>query len=429
MSHQTIAEYPPESRLRRGARALTRGVVTGAANDDPSAIATFVSAGAAFGPAVLWVAPMCFPLMVAVIYLCAKLGKVAGRGLFDVLRQASPAWVGRALLLVTLPGYLIGAAADLGGMAEALAFVVPGSRPCLALLLGAAVLALQVFATYETLRAIFRWAALALLAYGVAAVLARPDWRAVLGGTFVPTLRLDANFLSLLVAMMGASLSAYIYSWQTNQEVQEAIAAGHFTPEERQGATRRELRQSRSDVACGMFFSALVLYFVTLAAAATLHRQGQTEIGSATAAARALRPVAGSAAEVLFALGIVAGGFLAVPVMTTGAANDLCQTFGWRYGLHAKPGDARRFYLVIATVTMLAVALNFAGVNPFRALVWSGVVQGFSAPLLLALILWLTNRRRVLGDKVNTWRANLVGGLALLVLCGAAATLAARWLG
>lgn len=240
-------------------------------------------------------------------------------------------------------------------------------------------------------------------------------------------LRLDAEFLSLLVAMMGASLSAYVYSWQTNQEVQEEIAAGRRTAEERQGATRRELRESRQDVTSGMFFSAFVLYFVTLAAAATLHRTGQTEIGSATEAAAALRPVAGSAAQALFALGIVAGGFLAVPVMTTGAANDLCQTFGWRYGLHAKARDARRFYLVIATVTALAVALNFTGINPFRALVWSGIVQGFSAPILLGLILWLTNRHRVVGDKVNTWGANLVGGLALLVLCASAAALVIRW--
>lgn len=410
-------------------RTFARGIVTGAANDDPSAIATFASAGAAFGPAVLWVAPACFPLMVAVIYLCAKLGKVAGRGLFGVLRHELPPWVGRGLLFVTVPGYLIGAAADLGGIAEALGIFVPLPRPWLALLLGGAVLALQILATYETLRAIFRWAALALLAYGAAALMARPDVGEVVRGTLVPTLKTEANFLSLLVAMMGASLSAYIYSWQTNQEVQEAITAGRVTAEQRRGATRRELRQSRADVASGMFFSALMLYFVTLASAATLHRAGQTEIGSAVEAAAALRPVAGGAAEALFALGIVAGGFLAVPVMTTGAANDLCQTFGWRYGLHAKPWEARRFYLVITAVTALAVALNFAGVNPFRALVWSGIVQGFSAPVLLALILWLTNRRRVLGDKVNTWRANLVGGLALHVLCAAAAALVARWLG
>lgn len=421
---------PPatDSSRRPWWRTLASGIVTGAANADPSAIATFVSAGAAFGAAVLWVAPVCFPLMVAVIYLCAKLGKVAGRGLFGVLRHESPPWLGRALLLVTLPGYLVGAAADLGGMAEALGFLVPWPRPWIALLLGAAVLTLQILATYETLRAIFRWAALALLAYAVAALLARPNLAEVLRGTLVPTLRLDANFLSLLVAMMGASLSAYIYSWQTNQEVQEGIAAGKHTAEDRQGATRAELRESRADVASGMFFSAFILYFVTLAAASTLHRSGQTEIGSATDAALALRPAAGSAAQWLFALGIVAGGFLAVPVMTTGAANDLCQTFGWRHGLHAKAREARRFYLVISAVTALAVALNFTGVNPFRALVWSGIVQGFSAPVLLALILWLTNRRGVLGDKVNTWRVNLVGGVALLMLLAAAISLLVGWL-
>lgn len=409
-------------------RTLARGIVTGAANDDPSAIATFASAGAAFGPAVLWVAPACFPLMVAVIYLCAKLGKVAGRGLFGVLRHALPPWVGRAMLLVTLPGYLIGAAADFGGVAEALAMWVPLPRPWLVLLLGAAIVGLQIFATYEVLRAIFRWAALALLAYGGAALLARPDLGEVLRGTLVPTLRADAEFLALLVAMMGASLSAYIYSWQTNQEVQEKVVAGRVTAEQRAGATHDELRRARADVASGMFFSALVLYFVTLAAASTLHRAGTIEIASAAEAAVALRPFAGGAAEALFALGIVAGGFLAVPVMTSGAANDLCQTFGWRYGLHAKARDARRFYLVIAAVTALAVVLNFAGVNPFRALVWSGIVQGFSAPVLLALILWLTNRRRVLGDKVNTRRVNFVGSLALFVLCGAAVALIVRWL-
>ncbi len=404
-------------------RSLGLGLITGAADDDPSAIGTYAAAGAKIGPSFLWTAPATLPMMFAVVYLSAKLGQVTGRGLFAVIRQHYP----RTLLYATLAGVLLGntfeAAADLGGIAAAMQLLVPLPFHLLVVAIAALIVALQVFASYESIRDVFRWLALVLLAYVGAAMLARPAWRDVVAGTFVPAVRFDRDFLALTVAVIGTTLSAYLYTWQSNQEVEEEIAMGRRRVADRIGATEQELRESRRDILYGMVFSNIVMYFIVLATASTLFKAGKTDIDTAADAARALEPLAGPAARVLFAMGVVGVGFLAVPVMTAGAAYDLSQSFGWRNSLGAKPAEAGKFYGTIVAVTAAAVVVNFLGLNPMKVLVWSGIVQGFSTPPLMLLILLMTNDAAIMGERVNGRAINILAGLTALVIFAAGACL------
>jgi NRAMP (natural resistance-associated macrophage protein)-like metal ion transporter len=421
--HVELEKEPPSL-----VKLVGSGVITGAADDDPSAIGTYASAGAKFGLGFLWIAPVLLPMMYGVVYLSSKLGQVYGKGLFDAIRERFPAWVLYPILVGGVTGNVVEAAADLGGIAAALNLYVPLPIPLIAALAAALVFALQWWGSYTLLRRIFRWLALALFAYVVAALLAKPDLAQVLAGTFTPRLSFDPEFLGIVVACIGTSLSAYIYTWQSNQEVEEEIAQGKRQWWQRRGATRRELRRTRRDVLVGMIFSNLILYFIIMATGATLHPAGRTEIESAAQAAEALKPLAGDAAGLLFIAGVVGVGALAVPIMTTGAAYDLVQSFGRRGSLHDKPRDARLFYGTIAGVTAAAVAINALGFNPMKMLVWSGVVQGFSVPPLLVLMLIMTNDRRMMGDKTNGLGTNLLAGGTALVTFLAAAFLVVSWL-
>ena len=408
-------------------RALGLGLITGAADDDPSAIGTYAAAGAQFGPALLWMAPVTMPMMYAVVYLSSKLGQVSVRGMFRVIHDFYPRWLLWPVLVGVMTGNTIEAAADLGGMAAAINLFLPLPIPLIAAGVALAIFALQVFGSYELIRNLLRWLALALLAYVGSALLAKPDAGAVLRGTFVPHVSFDRNFLSIVVAVMGATLSAYLYTWQSNQEVEEEIAIGRRRLWQRIGATNAELRRSRRDILLGMIFSNLVMYFIVLSTSATLFRAGQHEVQTAAEAAEALKPLAGRAASALFAAGIIGVGFLAVPVMTTGAAYDFSQTVGWRASLHAKAREAPRFYIAIGLVTAVAVAMNFLGINPMKALVWSGVVQGFSTPPLLLLIMLMTNNRKIMGERVNSLGTNILGWATTVAIFLATAGLVASW--
>jgi NRAMP (natural resistance-associated macrophage protein)-like metal ion transporter len=422
------SEETDRSGRRKGlARAVGLGVITGACDDDPSAIGTYASAGASLGPAFLWTAPVTFPMMYAVVYLSSKLGQVSGKGLFHNLKDHYPRWLLWPTLIGVLTGNVIEAAADLGGMAAAVTLFVPGPVWLVVVIEAAAILALQVWGSYELIRNVFRWLAMALLAYVVSAVMARPDPFEVLEGTLIPTIRFDKAFLSLLVAVIGTTLSAYLYTWQSNLEVEEKILQGRTTVEQRKGATDKELQRSRRDILLGMLFSNVIMYFVILSTGATLYKAGQHDIATAAQAAEALRPLAGEAAGILFALGIIGVGFLAVPIMTAGAAYDLCQVVGWKSSLHARPKEAKRFYLAIAGFTVAAVLLNFIGLNPMRALVYAGIVQGFSTPPLLLLIMLMTNNRRIMGERVNSRTTNVLGWITTLAIFSASAGLVATW--
>lgn len=420
---------PPEQSASNGGvlRALGLGLITGAADDDPSAIGTYASAGAKWGFALLWMAPLTFPMMYAVVYLSSKLGQVTGQGLFEVIRDHFPKWVLYPALIGVILGNMIEAAADIGGMAAAIGLLIPLPKNVIVVLTAAMILGLQLFGSYEFIRNVFRWLALALLAYLGAAILAKPEVLPVLKGTFVPTIKFDREFLSIVVAIIGTTLSAYLYTWQSNEEVEEKIADGKTSLAARRGASREELKKSKLDIAAGMFFSNLVMYFIILSTGATLYRSGHTEVESAAQAANALRPIASHAAGALFAFGVMGVGFLAVPVMTTGAAYDICQTLGWKQSLHARPAEAKKFYAVIMGITLVAMGLNFLSFNPMKALVWSGIVQGFSTPPLMLLIMLMTNSRKIMGDQVNRRGINILGWVTTGATFAATAGLVATW--
>jgi NRAMP (natural resistance-associated macrophage protein)-like metal ion transporter len=419
----------PHKSTRRGVfRSLGLGLITGAADDDPSAIGTYASAGATLGTSFLWTAPVTFPMMFAVVYLSSKLGQVAGQGLFEVIRNHYPRWILNAALVGVMIGNTIEAAADIGGMAAAVNLLIPIPTGWIVVAISSAILGLQLFGSYTFIRNIFRWLALALLAYIGSAFLAKPDLVEAIKGTLIPSIRFDREYLSLLVAVIGTTLSAYLYTWQSNEEVEEEIAMGRKRLSQRKGATEEELRQSRWDILFGMFFSNLVMYFIILSTAATLFKAGKTDISTAAEAAEALRPLAGDAAGVLFALGVIGVGFLAVPVMTTGAAYDLCQALGWKHSLHASPPEAKKFYATIVSVTAVAMGLNFIGFNPMRALVWSGIVQGFSTPPLMLLIMLMTNNRAIMGDRVNSRPINVLGWITTAAIFSASIGLVITWI-
>jgi Mn2+/Fe2+ NRAMP family transporter len=423
---RTAPGAPPPPR-HRVLRALGLGLITGAADVDCSAIGTYASAGAKLGPSFLWTAPVTLPMMVAVVYLSAKLGQVAGQGLFAVIRRYYPRWLLYATLVGVMIGNTIEAAADLGGMAAALHLFVPLPIPWIVTGTAGVLVVLQVWGSYELIRNTFRWLALALLAYIPPALLAHPDGWAVLQGTLLPHLSFTHESLSLLVAIIGTTLSAYLYTWQSNEEVEEEIAMGRHRLAQRRGATDAELRKSWWDIVVGMACSNVVMYFIMLATASTLFRAGQTEITTAAEAAQALQPLAGQAAGLLFALGVVGVGCLAVPVMISGAAYDVCQSVGWHHSLHTRPPEAKAFYTVIVLVTLSAVGLNFLGVNPMKALVWAGIVQGFSTPPLLLLIMLMTNNRRIMGAQVNSRALNVLGWITTGAIFTASVGLVLSW--
>jgi Mn2+/Fe2+ NRAMP family transporter len=390
-------------------RVLGSGIITGAADDDPSAIGTYASAGAKFGLGFLWIAPVLLPMMYVVVYLSAKLGQVYGKGLFAIIRDQFPRWVLYPTMIGAFIGNVIEAAADLGGIGAAMNLLIPLPVPLLVAGTAVVIFALQYFGSYTLIRKIFRWLALILFAYVIAAILAKPDPMEVLKNTLIPRIQFNIEFLSIVVACIGTSLSAYVYTWQSNQEVEEEILKGRHQLWQRKGATDVEIERTRRDVLTGMVFSNVILYFIILATGSTLHASGQTQIESAAQAATALEPLAGPAAKWLFAAGIIGVGFLAVPIMTTGAAYDIVQGFGKKGSLHAKPAENKFFYATIGIVTALAVGLNFLGFNPMRALVWSGIVQGFSVPPLLFMMMLLANDRKVMGERVNGRFTNFLG--------------------
>jgi NRAMP (natural resistance-associated macrophage protein)-like metal ion transporter len=410
--------------LKRFLRILGPGFVTGASDDDPSGIATYANAGAAFGYGLLWTALVTFPLMTAVQYACAKIGLVTGRGLAGVIRHRYPRWLLYPAVLALFVANTINVGADLGAIAASVTLIFPAIPAApIVVPIAAGILILTIFGSYRLIASVFQWLALALLGYVAAAILAKPDIGAVLVGTFVPTFSLDPAFLTALVAILGTTISPYLFFWQASQEVEDEISAGRRYLWQRRGATDKELHYAGIDVGVGMLFSNLVMFFVILATGATLHVQGQTEIGSATQAAEALRPLAGDLAATLLGIGLIGGGVLAVPVLAASAAYAISEAFDWKYGLDRPPARARQFYLVIAIATIIGVVLNLEGANPIQALVLTAVINGIVAPPLLAIVMVVSSNGQIMGERVNGRLLNVLGWATAAIMAVAAVAL------
>jgi len=321
----------------------------------------------------------------------------------------------------------INAGADIGAIAAAINLLLPIPIVAMIVPIAAIILALQIWGSYKLISRIFKWLTLALFAYIGAAFFAHPNWGEVLHGTFIPTFSFDSKFLAVLVAILGTTISPYLFFWQASQEVEEEISEGRDSVAQRKGATDKELKYTGWDVNIGMLFSNLVMYFIILATAATLFKAGKTDIQSATDAAQALRPLAGDAAGLLLALGLIGSGLLAVPILTGSAAYAVSEMFGWKFGLDQKPGHAKQFYAVIAAATIIGMLINFIGINPIDALFWTAVINGFLAPPLLVVIMLVANNKKVMGKRVNGKGSSILGWITTAVMFAAAIALVFTW--
>src|SRR5437588_8192501 len=428
---ELVGVSPPpkkeEGAIRRFLDLLGPGLITGAADDDPSGIGTYTSAGASLGFATLWTAIVTLPLMASVQFVCAKVGMVCGKGLAGVLRQHYPRWVLYVSVLLLVVANTINAGTDIGAIAASINLVVPIPAVWLVVPVAVPIVALQVWGSYRLIANVFKWLTLTLFAYVGAAFLARPDWGEVLRSTFVPHISFSGKYLLTLVAILGTTISPYLFFWQASEEVEEEISMGRTTEEEREGATDKELKHAALDTNVGMVFCNLVFYFVILASAATLTKTRPTDLQSATDAAKALEPVASPAAKYLFAVGLIGAGFLAVPVLTGSAAYAVAETLGWKYGLDTKPWEAKQFYAIIAASTLVGMLINFIGINPITALFWTAVINGLLSPPLLILIMLVSNNRKVMGERTNGKLVNALGWAAAAVMIAAAVGMFATW--
>lgn len=406
---------------------LGPGLITGASDDDPSGIGTYTQAGATLGYATLWTAIVTLPLMIVVQHICAKIGMCSGRGLAGVLKR----YYSKKLLYPVVLGLVIAntinAGADIAAIAAAINMFVPIPISVMVLPIAAAIVVLQVWGSYSLIVKVFKWLTVSLFAYVIAAFLARPDWLAVAKATFIPHISFTAQYATTLVAILGTTISPYLFFWEASEEVEEEKSEGRKTLSARKGATDAEIKTEKIDTIVGMLFCNVVFYFVILAAGATLHVSGKTDIQSATDAAQALRPLAGSLATVLFAIGLIGAGLLAVPVLTGSAAYAVAETFGWQSGLDEKPRHAKKFYGVIAASTLVGVAIDFLGINPISALFWTAVINGVVAPPLLVVVMLVANNKRVMGKRTNGRFTNVVGWFAAAIMFGAAIGMIATW--
>ena len=401
--------------LKRLLKSFGPGLITGASDDDPSGIGTYAQAGAQYGFTTLWTTLAMLPMQTAVQYMCAKIGLVTGKGLAGVLREHHPRTLYPAVIALVIANTL-NAGADIGAIAAAINLLVPIPAIIFIVPVSLGIIGLQVFGSYHLIEKVFKWLALALLAYIGAAVFARPDVVKVLVGTLIPTIRLDPAYIGILVALLGTTISPYLFFWQASQEVEEQISIGRRHLRQRQGASRFELRYALWDTMAGMIFAEVVAYSIILATGATLFVAGKTEIASATDAAQALRPLAGDASALLLAVGLIGSGVLAVPVLTGAAAYGVSEAFGWRSGLSRKITRAPQFYVVIIAATLVGMGIAILEINPITALVLSAVLNGLVAAPLLVLLMLVSNSRAVMGERTNGRLLNVVGWITTIVM-------------
>ena len=383
---------------------LGPGLVTGAADDDPSGIGTYSQVGAQFGYGMAWTMFFGFPLLASIQAICARIGATTGMGIAQNLRQHYPPALLRAVVVLLLVANVINLGADLGAMGSALALIVPGPVLLYTALFGVVSVLLEVLMSYTRYANVLKWTTLSLFSYVAVVFVAGVPWGEAIRATLIPSFNFDREHAMALVAIFGTTISPYLFFWQAGQEVEEQhrrhIKPLHVSPR-RAGA---ELKRIRTDTLVGMGFSHLTALFIIIATAATLHANGVTSVTSAAQAAEALRPVAGQFAFALFALGIIGTGLLAVPILAGSAAYAVSETFGWTEGLDRRPREAKAFYGAIALATMGGVALNMVQIDPMQALYWAAVVNGLLAPPLMVVTMLIARNRAVMGElAIGGW--------------------------
>jgi NRAMP (natural resistance-associated macrophage protein)-like metal ion transporter len=406
--------------VRRFFSALGPGIITGAADDDPSGIATYSIAGAQHGLALLWTALITWPLMAFVQMMCARIGMVTGRGLAGGLHKKFPRPVILVAALALFAANSINVGADLSGMADAAEMLTRVNSLVFVILFGVGISLATIFFHYQQIATILKWLALVLFAYVITGFVVHPDWSKVARAAFIPSWPKNHEEWGTLVAILGTTISPYLFFWQASQEVEEEKSKGRRMLARRIGASKGEIITRKIDVDIGTFFSNLVMFFIILTTGLTLHVHGMTNIQTTKDAAQALFPLAGKFAGILFTLGIIGTGLLAIPTLTGSAAYALAETFAWKEGLNKRFRGASHFYLVIVVSTLIGIGMDFLKVNPVRALYWTAVINGLLAPFLLVAILIAATSRSLMKNQPSAISSAIVVSIAALLMFGAA---------
>jgi len=408
--------------LKKLWKKIGPGFITGAADDDPSGVATYSQTGSIFGYSQLWLALFTFPFMIVIQQMCGRIGMVTGKGLAGVIHAnySKPVLYFAVSLLVIANTINIGA--DLGAMAASAQMLLGLPLLFWLLLMTGFIILLEVFVTYKTYSKILKYLALTLFAYVFTAFIVKLDWGIIVRNTVLPQIKFSKDYLLNVVAILGTTISPYLFFWQASQEVEEAIAddkipdIGVGTP----AVSRENVVDMHWDTIIGMFFSQAIMFFIIITTAATLHAKGITNIGTASEAAEALRPVAGNFAYLLFAAGIIGTGLLAVPILAGSSAYAVAETTGLKAGLSKKPGRAPGFYGVIVASTLIGMLISLLGINPIKALYYAAALNGIAAPALMVLVILIANNKDIMGKFVNKRISNIAGWVIVLVMAIAA---------
>ena len=405
-----------KSKIKGFWKKLGPGLITGASDDDPSGIATYSQAGAAYGLGTLWTALITFPLMASIQEMCARIGIVTETGLTGTLRKYYSKPVLYIMLLFSFPAIVMNIGADIAGMGAGGHMLFPSiDATYFSVVFTLILLALIIYLPYRKIAGVLKYLCAVLLVYLIVPFLFHQDWLQIVKATFVPHISLDKKFLSVLVAVLGTTISPYLFFWQATMEVEELKHQKKHVV-----VDKKLLHEIREDVDFGMLFSIIVMWFITLASGTVLFNGGIHQIDTVEQAAQALKPLAGNSAYLLFALGIIGTGLLAIPVLSGSLSYIVCETFGWKEGLDNKFHEARSFYIIIAISLLLGLSLNYIGISPVKALLYSAILYGITAPVLIAIILHICNNKKVMGAYTNNFRSNFFGIIALVLMAAAA---------
>jgi NRAMP (natural resistance-associated macrophage protein)-like metal ion transporter len=403
---------------------LGPGLVTGASDDDPSGIATYSQAGAWYGLSTLWTALITFPLMAAIQEMCARIGLATSCGLTTVLKDHYPRWVMYLMVLFSFPAIVMNIGADIEGMGAVAELIFP-PIPAAYFSISFTVLLLvcMVYFSYRKIAAILKYLAFVLFAYLVVPFCTHTDWQAVLKATFVPKIEFNKEYMGILVAILGTTLSPYLFFWQTTMEVEELEHKNKKRNGRALVASNRMYSIMRTDVNIGMLFSNLIMFFIIVATGSVLATSGVHKIETVADAAKALEPVAGKWAYYLFAFGVIGTGLLAIPVLSGSLSYIITEAFGWEKGLDKKFHEAKGFYRIIAISLLAGLVMNNLGLGAIKALIYSAILYGLTAPVLIAIILHICNNKKIMGEHTNGTRANILGLVTFLLMTLAAAAL------
>lgn len=418
---------PPRDRILRFFRNLGPGLITGAADDDPSGISTYSVTGASTGLSMLWVALITTPMMAVIQGMCARIGMVGGIGLAAQMRKTFPPWLAMSLAVIVIIANTFNVGADFAGM-SASAHMVLGLPVLLwVLVFGAALVVSQMFFSYTLLSSIFKWLTLSLFAYVITAFVVHPNWLMVLRNAVTPQFQFNGHWITTLVGVLGTTISPYLFFWQSSLMVEEEKQLGRTTIKERKGATNREIIDAHTDVNTGMLFSNLVMFFIVTTTAVTLGAHGKHDIATAQDAAEALRPLAGDFAYILFTVGMVGTGMLAIPVLAGSSAYVAAEMLSFKTGLNETPSRAPRFYFVLGAGIVIGVVMNFIGIDPIKALFWSAVLNGVAAVPLVYAVVHIANNSKIMGRWKSSLAANVWGWATFALMAVAAILMFVYW--